>query len=40
MTMIRDSVVIRTTHGMQAGAERGAEVGVSLVLISIRLRVA
>ena len=40
MTMIRDSVVIRTTHGMQAGAERGAEVGVSLVLVSIRLRVA
>ena len=42
MTMIRDSVVIRTTHGMQAGAERGAEVGVdsmlSPVLISIRLR--
>ena len=40
MTMIRDSVVIRTTHGMQTGAERGAEVGVSLVLVSIRLRVA
>ena len=40
MTMIRDSVVIRTTHGMQAGAERGAEVGVSLVLVFIRLPVA
>ena len=40
MTMIRDSVVIRTTHGMHAGAERGAEVEVSLVLVSIRLRVA
>ena len=40
MTMNRDSVVIKTTHGMQAGAERGAEVGVSLVLVSIRLRVA
>ena len=40
MTMNRDSVVIKTTHGMQAGAERGAEVEVSLVLVSIRLRVA
>ena len=40
MTMIRDSVVIRTTHGMQAGAERGAEVEVSLVLVSIGLRIA
>ena len=44
MMMNRDSVVIRTTHGMHAGAERGAEVGVdsmlSLVLVPIRLRIA
>ena len=42
MTMNRDSVVIRTTHGMQAGAERRAGVWVdsmlSLVLVPIRLR--
>ena len=44
MTMNRDSVLIRTTHGMHVCAERGAEVGVdsmlSLVLVSIRLRFA
>ena len=44
MTMNKDSVVIRTTHGMHVCAERRAEVGVdsmlSVVLVSIRLRFA
>ena len=41
MTMNRDSVVIRATHGMHVCAERGAvELVLSLVLVSIRLRFA
>ena len=41
MTMSRDSVVIRTTHGMHVCAERGAaELMFSLELVSIRLRFA
>ena len=41
MTMNRDSVVIRTTHGMHVCAERGAvELMLSVVLVSIRLRFA